>query len=427
MTQSATFGAVLGSGATGSQVRTGLNLSDEAAATDHEGSSEPSVTYKFMRWRNDTAKLVRRRNAANSGWEIIENYGATSDPTTGDDSADGYIRGSVWINTSGNKVFFCSSPAAGAAVWMQAGGAGGGGVSSVFGRTGAVVATAGDYTADKISDGGGKVIMTAAERAALASVTPPAKVITLNGTNSNADNANIRAAIAAIKASGQPGEIQMSGDFKIGYSGDKTGIDPGAIPYLKLKGRGYCRWYKGLAATTSGVAAGDDPGDGSAYALLARGTDDGPSVRKTLIIEGIIFEGDLATTMRHLGDDSRLISLNFYERVEIIDCEGRWSSQMLFTVNDSNIVRARRIYLHHGARDGFNVSNSVDVSCVDSDFEWIVDDCFAANLDAGNADDPGQQRAALFAGNRVYNCQGVKFLGSKNVLVYGNSFRAPLN
>src|SRR5512143_1591951 len=110
MTQSATFGAVLGSGATGSQVRTGLNLSDEAAATDHEGSSEPSVTYKFMRWRNDTAKLVRRRNAANSGWEIIENYGETSDPTTGDDSADGYIRGSVWINTSGNKVFFCSNP-----------------------------------------------------------------------------------------------------------------------------------------------------------------------------------------------------------------------------------------------------------------------------------------------------------------------------
>ena len=100
---------------------------------------------------------------------------------------------------------------------------------------------------------------------------------------------------------------------------------------------------------------------------------------------------------------------------------------MLFTVNDSNIVRASRIYLHHGARDGFNVSNSVDVSCVDSDFEWIVDDCFAANLDAGNADDLGQQRAALFAGNRVYNCQGVKFLGSKNVLVYGNSFRAPLN
>src|SRR5512144_2895653 len=82
MTQSATFGAVLGSGATGSQVRVGLNLSDEAAATDHEGTSEPAVTYKFMRWRNDTAKIVRRRNAANSAWEIIENYGATKTTLT---------------------------------------------------------------------------------------------------------------------------------------------------------------------------------------------------------------------------------------------------------------------------------------------------------------------------------------------------------
>src|SRR5512147_1392157 len=147
MTQSATFGAVLGSGATGSQVRTGLNLSDEAAATDHEGSSEPSVTYKFMRWRNDTSKIVKRRNAANSAWEIIENYGATTDPTTGDDSADGYIRSSLWINTSGNKVFFCSNPAAGAAVWVQAGGAGG---TQVFGT----IAVAGqlDVVADAAPD-----------------------------------------------------------------------------------------------------------------------------------------------------------------------------------------------------------------------------------------------------------------------------------
>ena len=56
-----------------------------------------------MIWRNDTGKLVKRRNAANSGWEIIENYGATADPTAGDDSADGYIRGSVWINVTGNR------------------------------------------------------------------------------------------------------------------------------------------------------------------------------------------------------------------------------------------------------------------------------------------------------------------------------------
>src|SRR5512144_1975934 len=46
----------------------------------------------------------------------------------------------------------------------------GGAVTSVFGRGGAVAAQAGDYTADKITDGGGKVIMTAAERSKLADV-----------------------------------------------------------------------------------------------------------------------------------------------------------------------------------------------------------------------------------------------------------------
>ena len=51
-----------------------------------------------MRWRNDTTKLLYRRDALNSGWEIVENYGATTDPGVGDDSADGYIRGSLWIN-----------------------------------------------------------------------------------------------------------------------------------------------------------------------------------------------------------------------------------------------------------------------------------------------------------------------------------------
>ena len=68
-------------------------------------------------------------------------------------------------------------------------------------------AQAGDYTADQIGDGGGKVVMTAAERTTLASISFPAKVIPLAGTASSADNAAIRAAIAAIKESGQPGVI----------------------------------------------------------------------------------------------------------------------------------------------------------------------------------------------------------------------------
>ena len=51
----------------------------------------------------------------------------------------------------------------------------------------------------------------------------------------------------------------MSGDFKIGDATDMTGIDPDDCPDLKLIGRGYCRWYKGVAATTSGLTGGDRP------------------------------------------------------------------------------------------------------------------------------------------------------------------------
>ncbi len=422
MTQSATFGAV--PTGLGAQVRQDFNLADQAAATEHEGAFAPPVTYPFMRWRNDAGKLLRRRNTDNSGWEIIENYGAVADPTVNDDAADGYIRGAMWINVAAGRLFFCTDATTGAAVWVQAGG-GGGGVASVFGRTGAVGPQAGDYTADQIADGGGKVMMTAAERSTLAQVSFPAKVIPLTGTGSSADNANIRAAIAAIKASGQPGEILMSGDFRIGHEGDLSGIDPDSCPHLKLTGRGSCRWYKGVAATTTGLTGGEDPADGTAYRLLARDIDDGPG--KMLVIRNILFDGDLETTMKQLGDGSRLIALDYYDRVELIDVEGRWASQMAFTFGSCNQVRASRIDLNRIARDGLNASNCADVAVSDSDFEWIIDDCCAANLSAINVGDPGQQRAFRFIGNRVYNAQGVKVLGGKHITILGNSFRAPLN
>ncbi|MBK8174678.1 MAG: ParB N-terminal domain-containing protein [Rhodospirillales bacterium] len=71
--------------------------------------------------------------------------------------------------------------------------------------------------------------------------------------------------------------------------------------------------------------------------------------------------------------------------------------------------------------DGF------DLGLTGSDFEWSIDDCCAANLSAVVADDPGQQRAFRFLGNRVFQCQGVKLLGGKHVLIAGNSFRLPFN
>src|SRR5574341_2146330 len=116
MTQSSNLGAVPTS--SGATVRANFNTADQALATDSEGASAPSPTYPFMRWRNNTAKLLYQRNAANNGWEIIQNYGATTDPSTGDDAADGYVRGSLWINVAASKLWWCADPTTGAAVWV---------------------------------------------------------------------------------------------------------------------------------------------------------------------------------------------------------------------------------------------------------------------------------------------------------------------
>lgn len=47
------------------------------------------------------------------------NVVATTNPTTGDDTADGYAVGSVWINVTDDRVFKCVDPSAGAAIWRE--------------------------------------------------------------------------------------------------------------------------------------------------------------------------------------------------------------------------------------------------------------------------------------------------------------------
>ena len=47
------------------------------------------------------------------------NFSATTDPAVGDDSADGYSIGSIWVNNSTKDVFRCTDATAGAAVWVD--------------------------------------------------------------------------------------------------------------------------------------------------------------------------------------------------------------------------------------------------------------------------------------------------------------------
>lgn len=168
MTQSVVFGVVpTGSGA---QVRSDFNSCHIATATDHEGATAPTSVFPYMRWRNNTTKFIYVRNATNNAWEILENYGATTNPTGSNDSTQGYIRGSRWINVSGNRIWLCTNPQAGSASWGESVLTSTGAVVSVFGRSGSVVANSGDYTADQITDTASKVLMTSAERTKLGNV-----------------------------------------------------------------------------------------------------------------------------------------------------------------------------------------------------------------------------------------------------------------
>ena len=47
------------------------------------------------------------------------NYSATAAPTTGDDVADGYQPGSIWVDLTNDDAYICLDNAAGAAGWKK--------------------------------------------------------------------------------------------------------------------------------------------------------------------------------------------------------------------------------------------------------------------------------------------------------------------
>lgn len=51
---------------------------------------------------------------------VKNNYNATTNPGTGDDSADGYSVGSTWLNKTAHRIYFCEDATEGAAVWKYA-------------------------------------------------------------------------------------------------------------------------------------------------------------------------------------------------------------------------------------------------------------------------------------------------------------------
>lgn len=58
---------------------------------------------------------------------LLHKFDATAAPTTGDDDADGYAVGSIWIDVTNDDAHICVDASTGAAVWEQINGGGGGG------------------------------------------------------------------------------------------------------------------------------------------------------------------------------------------------------------------------------------------------------------------------------------------------------------
>jgi hypothetical protein len=117
MTQSA-YAGVIPNGS-GASVRGNINLVDQAILSQNSGNSAPNPTYPFMKWQDTSNDILYQRNLTNTGWEIIENYGATTNPDEDNDVTEGYIRGSIWINTTLNTIWICSKNTNGAAIWQK--------------------------------------------------------------------------------------------------------------------------------------------------------------------------------------------------------------------------------------------------------------------------------------------------------------------
>lgn len=59
------------------------------------------------------------RAGSTTDYRTVDNFTAAADPAVTDDVTDGYHAGSVWFNTTDNKLFVCQDPTDGAAVWRQ--------------------------------------------------------------------------------------------------------------------------------------------------------------------------------------------------------------------------------------------------------------------------------------------------------------------
>jgi hypothetical protein len=86
----------------GASFRADLNSMAAALVTNNGGLTAPSPTFARMWWPDETAGILKQRNAANSGWINVLDLATGRPYATGTPSASTYLRGdSTWASVSG--------------------------------------------------------------------------------------------------------------------------------------------------------------------------------------------------------------------------------------------------------------------------------------------------------------------------------------
>lgn len=186
----------------GALFRAHLNTAKQEIARWFAGSTAPDPTYAHQIWFDTTNLRIKRRNSANTAWATVgefttdgtvawyyggaalgafgtlkANFSATANPVAGDDSADGYAAGSVWLNVTAGSAWICRSAALGAALWLPI-------TTAVFGEGVAGLCpgpTAGDITAGKLLSAAGAWVNP--EWTALQTMAPPTAIASLEFTS----------------------------------------------------------------------------------------------------------------------------------------------------------------------------------------------------------------------------------------------------
>ncbi len=193
------------------------NFSATAAPTATDDSASGySVGSLWTNVSTEIAYICMDATATAAEWIVIgkkNNYAATTDPGSGDDSGDGYSVGSNWVNTTDDKAFVCLDATASAAVWQEIGA---GGRECLTANRTYYLSTTGSDSNDGLSSGSPFLTLDHAFDviAGLDLKTYTVTVTLANGTYSGATSIGAKwlggSSVIVESTSGTPGDVTLS-------------------------------------------------------------------------------------------------------------------------------------------------------------------------------------------------------------------------